>query len=151
MAGKNLPPGEEMSDPFSAPDPLALSPDELAKIKAEAKAQVEKELRQQIVKEAKAAALSEARREAGLEVPDEPQEYVEVRIDLPPFTDRLRIDRKIYMHGTVAKVRPDVAISMIDQMQWSWRHEHEIEGKFFTTHKRWVPPKMINTGERFYP
>jgi hypothetical protein len=101
-----------------------LTADELAKLEAEVEAEATDELKEQAKKSVKAKLKAEARRKKGLE---EPQ--VEVFIDLAPYCDRLLIDNVVYLQGRGYTVRASLAAVLNEQMQATWRHQSEIDGK----------------------
>jgi hypothetical protein len=97
---------------------------DLDALEAEVKAEAEEEAREEARKRVKAKMRAEARRKKGLE---EAQE--EVTIDLAPYCDRLLIDNVAYLQGISYTVRVSLAMVLREQMQRTWNHQAEIDGK----------------------
>jgi len=114
---------------LDAPSPLdndrdLLTQDEIDKLQVEVDAEAAAELREQAKKSVKEKLRAEARRKKGLE-----EQQVEVHIDLAPFCDRLLIDNVAYLQGITYTVRASLAAVLLEQMQRTWTHQSEIDGK----------------------
>ena len=114
---------------LDAPSPLdndrdLLTQDEIDKLQVEVDAEAAAELREQAKKSVKEKLRAEARRKKGLE-----EQQVEVHIDLAPYCDRLLIDNVAYLQGQTYTVRASVASVLFEQMQRTWGHQSEIDGK----------------------
>lgn len=101
-----------------------LTQDEIDKLQVEVDAEAAEEAREEAKKAVKEKLRLEARRKKGLE---EAQE--EVYIDLAPFADRLLIDNVAYLQGITYTVRVSLASVLREQMQRTWSHQAEIDGK----------------------
>lgn len=101
-----------------------LTQEEIDKLQAEVDAEAAEEAREDARKAVKEKMRLEARRKKGLE---EAQE--EVFIDLAPFADRILIDNTAYLQGISYTVRASLAIVLREQMQRTWGHQAEIDGK----------------------
>ena len=104
-------------------DITALTDEEIAKVKAEARAQVEAEIKRQQME----ALLSDEKDSLYRRI-DPDEELVPLRIDLPPFADRLTLDGVIYLHGWTGELPKSVYLSVQDAVARSWTHQVEIEG-----------------------
>lgn len=109
-----------------------LTEDELKAIRAEAAAEVAAEKKAAARDDVKRQFLDQEKRKAGV-IKDEPGvELVQVEIDTAPYTDRIVLDGRVYMHRGVYKVRPQVAAQLHEICFRTWRHEAEIDGKLGT-------------------
>jgi len=119
-----------------------LTPEEIAALQKEIEADAEEELREQAKKSVKAKLREEARRKKGLE---EAQE--QITIDLAPFADRLLIDNVAYLQGITYTVRASVANVLREQMQRTWGHQAEIDGKPATYNRHRNTRFSMSTGQ----
>lgn len=97
---------------------------DLDALEAEVKLEAEEEARSAARERVKAKMRADARRRKGLE---EAQE--DITIDLAPFADRLLIDNVAYLQGITYTVRASLATVLREQMQRTWGHQAEIDGK----------------------
>ena len=119
-----------------------LSADEVAEISAEVEAEARAEEKEQARKALKARLKAEARQKKGLE-----EAQVEVTIDLAPYCDRLLIDNVAYLQGQTYTVRASVAAVMTEQMQRTWTHQSEIDGKSENFYRKTRGQRVIPTGD----
>jgi hypothetical protein len=107
-----------------------LEPEDVAEIQAEAQAALKKKQREQARKELLAKATQELEREARLaaERGAAKGDLVDVIIDLAPYAPDIRLDGKIFMHGTMPRVTRKVAAVLQEQMQRSWQHDAGLKG-----------------------
>lgn len=123
------------------PDEI-LSSAEIDDLRAEVEEEAREEEKAKARKELKAKLKSEARQKKGLE-----EAQVEVTIDLAPYTDRLLIDNVAYLQGVTYTVRATVAAVMNEQMQRTWTHQAEIDGKSENFYRRTRNPRVIPVGD----
>ena len=108
-----------------------LTEEDMAEVHAEAKAILRKSQREKAKKEALAEATRELERQAKLAVErGAPKgDMVDVQIDLAPYTADIKLDGKVFEHGTIRRVERKVAAVLMEQMQRSWQHEEGLRGK----------------------
>ena len=111
-------------DPPTDIDRDLLTQADLDALEAEVQLEAEEEAREEARKRVKEKMRADARRKKGLE---EAQE--EVHIDLAPYCDRLLIDNVAYLQGITYTVRASLAAVLLEQMQRTWTHQSEIDGK----------------------
>jgi hypothetical protein len=125
-----------------AADPNAFSEEDIAQLRAKAREKVQKELRQAALKAKMEEIEEEERVAAGLAPKEGPAPTAEellqhVTVSLPPFCiDGINLDGRKYMHGHTYRVSPAVYATLIDQMQMSWQHEDQKDGKFTNFNRR---------------
>ena len=148
MTDETKKPAAAKADPVAAKpadvetDPSVLSPADLEKIRADAKAKVAKEIRQSAIKAAMEEMEAEERIAAGLApkvgaAPVAEEEMMHVTISLPVFcVEGINLDGKRYMHGHTYRVSPSLYVTLVDQMQMSWHHEDQKDGKFTNFNRR---------------
>jgi len=124
---------KDPKDPKDTKKPIAeptdldrslLTQADLDALEAEVQLEAEEEAREEARKRVKEKMRADARRKKGLE---EAQE--EVHIDLAPYCDRLLIDNVAYLQGITYTVRTSLAAVLREQMQRTWNHQAEIDGK----------------------
>lgn len=141
----------------AALDSGVLTDEERAKIREQARldarAKIAKELRAAEMKQIMAEVEAEERLAAGLgpEIehtllkgawpkygppPQKDSDRKEITIGLPPFADAIRIDQKVFVNGYTYRVSPEQYLAIVDQQEWSWRHEDELRGKWRDHHPR---------------
>src|SRR5215469_9138667 len=146
MAAKD--PTKKLPDALTTPldgDRDLLTPEEIKVLEAEVEAEAEEELREQAKKSVKAKLRAEAREKKGLA-----EAQVDVTIDLAPYADRILLDNVAYLQGITYTVRASLAAVLREQMQRTWGHQAEIDGKsenFYrrTRGARVTPNGVINT------
>lgn len=55
--------------------------------------------------------------------------YVDITIDLPPFTSIIRVDGREYQQGLTYKFREEQVASIKDIIARAWGHEQEVRGE----------------------
>lgn len=105
-------------------DPSLLSEEDRLAITREAEASIAAELAQDARDAYFAKELAKLRRKR---IPSE--RFVEVRIDLAPFMPHLLIDNDQYFHDFSYSVETSRAAVLYEQMQRSWAHQDEIDGR----------------------
>lgn len=109
-----------------------LSVEDKAALQAEARKSVVEEMTQDARDEYFRKAIAEARR---AHVPDE--QILHVFIDTAPFVPHIAIDGVAYYHGYAYDVPRTRAAVLYEQMQRSWLHQDEIDGRSrFTAYQR---------------
>lgn len=101
-----------------------LSVDEREALKAEARKSVLEEMTQDARDAFFKEAMDAVRRE---NVPAE--QYIHVMIDVAPFIPFIMIDGTQYFHGYGYDVEQRRALVLYEQMQRSWLHQDEIDGR----------------------
>ncbi len=101
-----------------------LTVDERKALKAEAAKTVLEEMTQSARDEYFKAAIAEARR--GHTPADQ---IIPVTIDIAPFVPYIAIDGVQYFHGYSYQVPRSRALVLYEQMQRSWLHQDEIDGR----------------------
>lgn len=101
-----------------------LSADEREALKAEARKSVLEEMTQDARDAFFKDAMAAVRRE---NIPAE--QYVHVMIDVAPFIPFIMIDGTQYFHGYGYDVEQRRALVLYEQMQRSWLHQDEIDGR----------------------
>lgn len=111
------------------PDEIALSPEDLARIEAKAKAQVAAERKKALETKALTDAIERIRGKAGM-LTGNPEEdrLVYLTIDCPN-SDAIKINGMGRFHGQTVKVPVHVARSIMEVMWRNQVHEHEITAK----------------------
>ena len=116
-----------------------LSPEEIAAIKKEARASLLEEMKQDARDEYFSKELKKLRRE---QIPAE--QIVSVSLDLAPFLPHVALDGLMFFHGYTYDVPRSQAIVLYEQMQRSWMHQDEIEGRSrFNSYRR---PQQLRIG-----
>ena len=101
-----------------------LSKEELQELKATAAKTVLEEMKQDARDEYFKEAIAEARR--GHTPSDQ---IISVTIDIAPFVPYIAIDGVQYFHGYSYPVPRSRALVLYEQMQRSWQHQDEIDGR----------------------
>jgi hypothetical protein len=101
-----------------------LKPEDRKALREEARKSVLEEMSQDARDAFFKQALSEARRS---HIPAEM--YVEVMMDMAPFLPHVMIDGVQYFHGYSYQVEQHRAVVLYEQMQRSWQHQDEIDGR----------------------
>lgn len=97
---------------------------EKEEIRKQARATVLAEMEQDARDEYFKTAIAEARRD------NTPQDQIiQVVIDIAPFLPHISIDGVMYFHGYEYSVPRSRALVMYEQMQRSWQHQDEIDGR----------------------
>jgi hypothetical protein len=118
-----------------------LSDEDKKALRAEAKASLLADMKQDARDEYFARALKKLRRE---QIPAE--QIVNVSMDLAPFLPHVMLDGVMYFHGYAYDVPRSQAIVLYEQMQRSWMHQDEIEGRSrFNSYRR---PQQLRIGPR---
>jgi hypothetical protein len=97
--------------------------------------QVERELEEEAIKKAKdeykKSLIAEKTKKALFKdgKSGEGVGLVPVLIDLPPFSDAIRLDGTAYYHGRTYNVTPEVAATMYEIMHRGKEHEDEVKGR----------------------
>lgn len=110
-----------------------LKPEELEKIRKDAREKVEKDIRKAAMAKAMAEAEEQARIEAGLmpaQGPAPTEEIMNVRINVPKYVPFIRIDRTKFFHGRTYPVPKSQYLYIMDQMQHCWRQELQTKGEW---------------------
>lgn len=131
----------EKDEPEVEIDPALLSAAEIAEVEQEVKAEVALEAKDKAKAALKTKMTREAKRAAGLA---EAQESVTV--DLAPYCDRILLDNVAYLQGVTYTVRASVAQVMREQMQRTWTHQAEIDGKSENFYRRTRGARVIPAG-----
>lgn len=105
-----------------------LSTEEIAKIESDVAKELEKELKDKAAADYKATLLAKARK-AAVETPKEGEELQAIFIELPPNSDRITLDGKIYVHGKTYHVTHAVLETLSEVMSRGWAHEDEVKGR----------------------
>lgn len=126
-------------NPVDKTESLFLTEEERATIMDKARIEARKRIRDQILKDERALALEAAMRDEkvrlGLIPEDLPEDMVTVTVDVAPYAAILqnqtgvRIDNKLFLHGSTYTVKRSQAISIADMCWQTWRHQREIEGR----------------------
>lgn len=107
-----------------------LTPGEIEKIKAEARASILSAKKANAKKKLLADETRRLRNEEGLTTGNaHSDEIVNITIDLPLFSPHILINSQAYWHGHTYPVPRHVADTLRSQMFNSWKHQSEIEGK----------------------
>ncbi|MDE2471877.1 MAG: hypothetical protein KGL35_24915 [Bradyrhizobium sp.] len=101
-----------------------LSKEDKVALQEEARKSVLAEMEQDARDEYFQKALKEARR---AHTPS--AQIVNVSVDLAPFLPHIAIDGVMYFHGYSYDVERPRAIVLYEQMQRSWQHQDEIDGR----------------------
>lgn len=116
-----------------------LTKEEIAEIKRQAKASLLEEMKQDARDEYFNKELKRLRR---AEIPAE--QIVQVSVDLAPFLPHICLDGLMFFHGYTYDVPRSQAIVIYEQMQRSWMHQDEIEGRSrFNPYRR---PQQLRIG-----
>ena len=101
-----------------------LSKEDREELKAQARKSVLEELTQEARDDYFKKALAEARRE------NTPADQIlDIFIDVAPFVPYIAIDGVQYFHGYTYQVPRNRAAVLYEQMQRSWLHQDEIDGR----------------------
>lgn len=101
-----------------------LTADEREALKAEARKSVLEEMTQDARDAYFKEAMEAVRRE---NIPAE--QYLHVMIDVAPFVPFIMIDGTQYFHGYGYDVEQRQALVLYEQMQRSWQHQDQIDGR----------------------
>ena len=119
-----------------------LTPDEIKELSAEVQGEVDDERKEAAKKALKEKLRKEARQKSGLA---EAQDTV--TIDLAPYTDRLLIDNVAYLQGRTYTLPVGRCAVIREQMQRTWGHQSEIDGKSENFYRKARAPRVIPIGE----
>lgn len=120
-------------------DKALLSEDDVAAIRKEAQASILDEMKQDARDAYFAEELEKLRRK---NIPAERE--VQVTITLAPYLPHLMIDHNQYFDGYTYNVPTSQAAVMYEQMQRSWAHQDEIDGRSrFNTYRQ---PRGVRIG-----
>lgn len=122
-------------------DAALLTPDEIAAIELEVEADVTREAKEVAKKSLKAKLTREHKRAKGLE-----EQQVEVTIDIAPYDTRLLIDNFPYLQGQTYIVGEKRAQVLREQMQRTWGHQAEIDGKTENFYRRTRGQRILPSG-----
>ena len=112
-------------DPRKIPVDMALlSKEDKTALREEAKKSVFAEMEQDARDAYFKQAMAEARR---AQVPAD--QMLHVMIDAAPFLPHIMIDGVMYFHGYGYDVPQNQALVLYEQMQRSWQHQDEIDGR----------------------
>jgi hypothetical protein len=121
--------GENAGDTIKQAHPL-LSEEEVAKIRAEARAKIKAEQLSAAKKALLEEEMAKLRAEAGLTTGDEAKdEMVTITVDLAEHSDRLTLNSVPYWHGHTYTVPRHVADTLREMMYRGWQHQNELDGK----------------------
>lgn len=116
-----------------------LTPEEIAKIRAEAKKQIAEEQRKALVAAALETALEEERIARGL-APKKgapvPKSMDSLTIELPEFSPCIVLDGQKFYPGFTYTVSSEQAQTLRDIMARAKRHDDEIHGRWFDNYRR---------------
>ncbi len=112
------------SQPFD--ESSLLTSEEQDLILARAKEEVRKERADAASKNFLEKALLAEREKGGLA--PKPEELVHILIDLPGFSDALRINNQQFFHGVTYTVPASKARDMASMMARAWEHENDVGG-----------------------
>lgn len=105
-------------------NPKLLSKEDREELKAQARKSVLEELTQEARDDYFTKALAEARRE---NTPAD--QIIDIFIDIAPFLPYIAIDGVQYFHGYTYSVPRTRGAVLFEQMQRSWLHQDEIDGR----------------------
>lgn len=136
---------KQVDDPTSIA--IELSEDEIAVIRAEARAMVAAELRKQKEKAYLEQFLKEERQER---IPA--KRLVPVFLQLAGSTNYIMLDGTQFFHDNVYHVEPGVAQVLVEQMTRGWAHEEMTQVQDAKSRRRHRPPAGLGyqnfTGDR---
>lgn len=113
------------SEPRKIPTDMSLlSKEDRVALKAEARKSVLEEMAQDARDAYFKQAMNEARR---AQIPAD--QMLHVMIDAAPFLPHIMIDGTMYFHGYGYDVPQNQALVLYEQMQRSWQHQDEIDGR----------------------
>ena len=150
----------ETEDDYRIDPDEILTNEEIAAIRAEAKAKVAADRKKAKRKLVLDLAMVEARREAG-EIPfDEERErelaeMTTIRINLPRHRlatgrelppDPIILDQRMFMHGRTYQVTKAVAEYLMDRMARSWEHMAQVDGRTKTYYNEQLGTMMYQGG-----
>lgn len=121
--------------------PDILSADEIAEVERQVAQDILEEDKAQARKALKAKLRAKARKDDGTEP------TTQVTIDLAPYCDRLLIDNVAYLQGVTYTVTAAKAAVMREQMQRTWNHQAEIDGKNENFYRRQRGARVVPVGE----
>lgn len=120
---------DSFEDPIAESDGL-LTPAEIVKIKAEARASILTAKKADAKKTLLAEETQRLRNEEGLTTGNaHSDEVVSITIDLAQFAPNITINGQAYWHGRTYMVPRHVADTLRDTMYKTWSHQSEIDGK----------------------
>ena len=135
--GPDITPAKVAQAEFDAE--IELSVAEREAIRVEATKRAREAIKQEMMKAEKQLAYDEAlRREKqrlGLIPEDQPEDEVDVTIDVAPFAaispsqTGLRINERVFYNGFSYTVSKALARTLMDMCACTWRHQQEIEGR----------------------
>ena len=105
-------------------DKSLLSEEDRAALLAEARKSVLEEMSQDARDAYFKDAVATARRER---IPAE--QFIHVMIDCAPYVPNIMINGMQYFHGYAYDVEQSLAVVLYEQMQRSWHHQDEIDGR----------------------
>lgn len=125
-----------------------LSAEDKAALREEAKKSVLAEMEQDARDAYFAEQLAAVRRS---HVPDD--EILNVAIDVAPFIQFIMIDGTQFFHGYTYAVPRQQAVTLYEQMQRSWKHQDEIDGRsqseaYRRPQNRTLGPRDMGTATR---
>lgn len=123
-----------------------LSAEDQKALREEARKSVLEEMSQDARDEFFTKALADARRE---HIPAE--QYIHLTIDIAPFLPHIMIDGVQYFHGYPYDVERSRAIVLFEQMQRSWLHQDEIDGRGKTEAYRRPQNRMLGPHQANQP
>lgn len=113
---------------------------------SELSGEIDEEVKAERKEAARKALKEKMRREAKIrEGLSEAQERV--TIDLAPYADRLLIDNRAYLQGQTYTVPTSRAAVLREQMQRTWGHQAEIDGKSENFYRRTRGQRVIPAGD----
>lgn len=116
-------------EPEGADAPL-FTAEEIAKIKADARAEIIKDKKAAVKKQMMADEKLRLQREEGLTTGDShADEIVNVHVDLAPYAPNILVNGQAYWHGRTYPVARHIANSLQDTMFRTWQHQAEIKGE----------------------
>ena len=113
-------------------DKPMFSAEDIAKIRAEAKAEILKDRKAAAKKDMIAKEKHRLQREEGLTVGNSHMDQiVSINIDLAPYANRILINGESYFHGQRYSLPRHVAMSLQETMFRTWQHQAEIKGESY--------------------
>ena len=105
-------------------DPTLLSDQDKADLRKTVAAEIEED-RKQFARDA--FVEEERRRQRRKHTPAE--QYVRIVVDAAPYVKNFMLDGEVFYTGYEYRVRRSVAMVLNEQMQRSWMHQDEIDGR----------------------
>lgn len=125
-----------MSDPRDE-----LNPSEIGTIEADVQKEIDREAKQAAKDKLRTEIKARLKQERGLSEPSET-----VRIDLPPYADRILLDNVAYLQGMTYTVRASVAAMMREIMQNTWEHQSVVDGKPENFYRKQLDSRITPAG-----